>query len=562
MATRLLPNRGNYCRLLSARGNSRNCSASARVNFNGFEIADLFRRLTSRYRGASNAGASTTFARGLARAARRKKTGDCTAVNIARLVHGETLAAHSRDCATCELLRERRIAVLSANRWLKVRDLAIRRALLKIFRDTFKDRATGERKPAMKWSIAIMFRGERLRFSAFRDKSASEQFGRKLERLASLCDAGEIPDAALSQWVAQLPTLLRDRLASAGLLDERSMESARPLCDVAGGKGRRTLVDEFEAALLARGNSPGHVNQTSNRVRAVISGCDFRYWNDIEARKVEQYLSRRRSGTGDEEILSPKTSNYLLQSIRQFCGWMVTHGLATADPLRSLRPLNCRADVRVRRRALTPDELRILVRATETGPSRDRMSGSERALLYRLAVETGLRRAELMSLRVSSFDCAKPQPTVKLLAAYSKRRRDDVVPVRPALAAALHAFLQGRPATSMAFGMARNWNAAETIQEDLAAAGVLARDADGKVIAIDDHSCVVDFHALRHTFISNLVNGGVQPKVAQALARHSTITLTLDRYTHLRAGDELKALETLPDLGEVQANATPEGDGN
>ena len=80
---------------------------------------------------------------------------------------------------------------------------------------------------------------------------------------------------------------------------------------------------------------------------------------------------------------------------------------------------------------------------------------------------------------------------------------------------------------------------------------MLSRDPEGKVIATDDHGCVVDFHALRQTFISNLVNGGVQPKVAQALARHSTITLTLDRYTHLRAGDELKALETLPDLREV-----------
>ncbi len=53
------------------------------------------------------------------------------------------------------------------------------------------------------------------------------------------------------------------------------------------------------------------------------------------------------------------------------------------------------------------------------------------------------------------------------------------------------------------------------------------------------------------------MNGGVQPKVAQALARHSTITLTLDRYTHLRAGDELKALETLPDLGEVPPPVKP-----
>ena len=68
-------------------------------------------------------------------------------------------------------------------------------------------------------------------------------------------------------------------------------------------------------------------------------------------------------------------------------------------------------------------------------------------------------------------------------------------------------------------------------------------------LAYRDHSNrVVDFHALRHTFISNLANGGVHPKDAQALARHSTITLTMDCYTHTSRGKLATALEALPDL--------------
>lgn len=55
-----------------------------------------------------------------------------------------------------------------------------------------------------------------------------------------------------------------------------------------------------------------------------------------------------------------------------------------------------------------------------------------------------------------------------------------------------------------------------------------------------------DFHALRHQFISNLARGGAHPKEAQALARHSTITLTMDRYTHLGIMDLTAALERLP----------------
>jgi hypothetical protein len=40
----------------------------------------------------------------------------------------------------------------------------------------------------------------------------------------------------------------------------------------------------------------------------------------------------------------------------------------------------------------------------------------------------------------------------------------------------------------------------------------------------------------------------VHPKLAQALARHSTITLTMDRHTHTVLGEQAEALAALPDL--------------
>jgi len=70
-------------------------------------------------------------------------------------------------------------------------------------------------------------------------------------------------------------------------------------------------------------------------------------------------------------------------------------------------------------------------------------------------------------------------------------------------------------------------------------AKIKEKDSDGRI---------VDFHALRHTYITNLARGGVQPQVAKKLARHGSITLTIDRYTHVRLEDERTALEALPDL--------------
>ncbi|MHC4664849.1 MAG: tyrosine-type recombinase/integrase [Planctomycetota bacterium] len=60
----------------------------------------------------------------------------------------------------------------------------------------------------------------------------------------------------------------------------------------------------------------------------------------------------------------------------------------------------------------------------------------------------------------------------------------------------------------------------------------------------------MDFHALRHTYITNLVRGGIHPKLAMDLARHSDVNLTLGYYTHTFLSDRADALTNLPTLVE------------
>jgi len=96
--------------------------------------------------------------------------------------------------------------------------------------------------------------------------------------------------------------------------------------------------------------------------------------------------------------------------------------------------------------------------------------------------------------------------------------------MRPELAELLQKHLANKAPTAPAFNAPEDRRQfAGMFKADLAATGILYCDKSGRY---------ADFHGLRHTFISNLANGGVHPKVAQALARHSTITLTMDRYTH------------------------------
>jgi integrase len=82
---------------------------------------------------------------------------------------------------------------------------------------------------------------------------------------------------------------------------------------------------------------------------------------------------------------------------------------------------------------------------------------------------------------------------------------------------------------------------------DLEAAGIpyVACGPDGPEYA--------DFHALRHSYSTNVVNSGVNVKLAQSLARHSTVTLTLGRYTHVQLHDLGSAVQKLPALKRTGA---------
>jgi integrase len=76
---------------------------------------------------------------------------------------------------------------------------------------------------------------------------------------------------------------------------------------------------------------------------------------------------------------------------------------------------------------------------------------------------------------------------------------------------------------------------------------MLKRDlANAGVQYIDTHGRYADFHALRHTFITNMIKSGINPKAAQSLARHSTIDLTMNVYTRLTISDQATAISSLP----------------
>jgi len=74
------------------------------------------------------------------------------------------------------------------------------------------------------------------------------------------------------------------------------------------------------------------------------------------------------------------------------------------------------------------------------------------------------------------------------------------------------------------------------------------RQASSFLAYRDDNGRVVDFHSLRHSYITLLERSGAGVKLAQELARHSDIRLTMNVYTHAALHDLAAAVASLPNL--------------
>jgi integrase len=361
--------------------------------------------------------------------------------------------------------------------------------------------------------------------------------GRRLERSTGTTDKGAA-ERILANYITD------SALRRKGIIDARAdrytQENRKPLT---------AHVDDWHAALIAKGGTAENADLVKVRVTRIIHGCGFKTIRDIRAHAVAEYLNGLHRDTEEHRGISLQTFNHYLTAIKGFCRWLVREGRAAENALAHLARQNVRTDRRHDRRALSSEEVSSLLTAARNGSERFGMTGPDRSMLYRLAVESGLRANELRSLSVGSFNLDGESPTVTVKAAYSKHRREDVQPIRPELASALKEHFTGKPADAPAFRLPAAWAVVDMIRADLDAAEISHHDDAGRV---------VDFHALRHTFITNLARGGIHPKIAQQLARHSTITLTMDRYSHTALSDLHDALATLPDLQAVQTAAVKE----
>jgi len=137
--------------------------------------------------------------------------------------------------------------------------------------------------------------GDRIeRLPGFRDRKASEELGRRIERLANLRSAGEHPDAELTRWIGMLPNRLRDRLAGLGLLTGRAAAATRKLSE---------HLDDYRQALLdgvasRRQKGPAttkHAELVHHRVEKLLEGIGAKLVSDVTPEAVGRWLADQRA---------------------------------------------------------------------------------------------------------------------------------------------------------------------------------------------------------------------------------------------------------------------------
>ena len=364
----------------------------------------------------------------------------------------------------------------------------------------------------------------------------------------SLAASKNVAQQMLAEIVAKVE---RER---AGLVDPTENEMKRPILQ---------HVDDFEKHQKAKNNTPYYVREIVGKVKRCISYCKWRTLRHIKATDVEGFLTDLR----EKECLSLQTSNHYLRAIKTFVHWLIENHRLNVNPLLGLKTLNVRTDRRHDRRALTEEEFGRLINVAQTGPPAWGLVGPDRAMLYMLAAWTGFRKGELGSLTPRSFNLNGKPATVKIEAAYSKHRREDVQVLHPDLVTKLRKWLELKkpkdneilfPISRKTCGTERD--GAAFMVYDLAAArnfwlseAETPEEKKGRIASDflkyqDSNGKFADFHALRHTFITNLGRAGVSPKTAQTLARHSDISLTMQIYTHIDQAEQEEAINSLPPL--------------
>ena len=335
--------------------------------------------------------------------------------------------------------------------------------------------------------------------------------------------------------------ILADKLADVALRREGIIDPRQESLITEAGKPIEMHLADFQAMMEARQGSEGHVKRTLLFIREVCTAARFEKPSDITADGMNRYMASMKAAGN-----AARTIQGRVVAMKAFTRWLADHAKLSHDPLRSVKRPSVKTDRKLRRRMLTPAEWPYVRAATLTSGPRDGMNPLERVALYAVAIQTGLRSNELRSLTKSDLFLAGDKPYVRCRAENAKNDQGARQYIQGDVAAELRRIVATKTPTAPVFAMPNEWDVADMLRADLAAArkqwldevkhdpDARAKREESDFLAVGNHDGeMLDFHSLRHTCGSWLALQGIQPNVIKTVMRHSTIMLTMDTYGHL-----------------------------
>lgn len=216
-------------------------------------------------------------------------------------------------------------------------------------------------------------------------------------------------------------------------------------------------------------------------------------------------------------LYQPQTINHFLKCVSRIFEIAIDAGIISVNPTRRVRKLRC--DNR-RLRFLTRDELTKLL---DLCVGRLAHMGD----VIRVAVNTGMRRGEILGLRWYNVDLVKREIYVEK----TKTGRPRIIPVNPELMEVFTRLKEkSRSEYVLTFGKAQ-----KPIQH---IDGVFRRLF--RAAGIENFH----FHDFRHTTPTWLAEQGVDPFTIAEILGHSSIQMSM-RYTHVSGERKRQALDGL-----------------
>ncbi len=294
----------------------------------------------------------------------------------------------------------------------------------------------------------------------------------------------------------------------------------------------RELVKQYVASLRAQNVNQDHIRITEWSLNKLVGAGQWQRFADITAAGVESLLPTLARTAGYQ--------NAFIKKLKAFVHWALPD--TWPDPLKKLKRVREKGAKKTReRRAASVEEAAAFFKVWPTLPG-------DRHLCYALAMLNGLRRNEIKRddtdrLRWGQLHLDATIPFIDL-----KQKMGDAldhIPLHPYVAKLLRERMAAMPGAAVVGAVPD----VETLEKDLKKTGIEL---------VDSQKRRLDFHALRHTFQTNLDRTGCSRATKKKLMRHANEDVT-DGYAHAELAEMLAALVRLPSPLSVPQQAVKTG---